>query len=85
VLQLDTPSLAGVLEPRMEYTVLGATVNRAARLEQTVAGAGDVVLGPEIRTRLGEGVTAEDLGDLQLRGLEGTVKVYRLPPEGTRS
>lgn len=66
-------------EPRMEYTVLGATVNRAARLEESVAGAGEVVLGPEIRDRLGEGFAAEDLGEQRLRGLDEPVRIYRLP------
>ena len=66
-------------EPRMDYTVLGATVNRAARLEESVAGTGEVVLGPEIRDRLGEEVALEDLGELQLRGLDEPVRVYRLP------
>jgi class 3 adenylate cyclase len=71
-------------EPRMEYTVLGSTVNRAARLEQTVAGAGEIVLGPEIHERLDPELITEDLGELRLRGLEGTVRVYRLPsPEPT--
>lgn len=68
-------------EPRMEYTVLGATVNRAARLEESVAGPGEVVLGPEIRERLGDGFAAEDLGEQQLRGLDEPVRVYRLPQE----
>lgn len=66
-------------EPRMEYTVLGATVNRAARLEEDAAGAGEVVLGPEIRDRLGDGFAAEDLGEVRLRGLDEPIRVYRLP------
>ncbi len=32
---------------RVDYTVLGNTVNVAARLEALVARPGDVVLGPE--------------------------------------
>lgn len=78
------PVLVGEIgsEPRMEYTVLGATVNRAARLEQSVAGAGEVVLGPEIRQRLGADFPVDDLGEHRLRGLEGAVCVYRLPEEG---
>jgi|GEM_PF-151186 len=63
---------------RVDYTVLGNTVNVAARLEQFVAGPGEIVIGPETRRQLGESVATEDLGDLTLKGLKEKVHAYRV-------
>jgi len=63
---------------RVDYTVLGNTVNVAARLEQLVSGPGEIVVGPETRGQLGEAFETEDLGDLTLKGLEEKVRGYRV-------
>jgi adenylate cyclase len=66
---------------RVDYTVLGNTVNVAARLEAFVARPGDVVLGPETHRLLAGEIPTESLGDFQLKGLERKIVAYRVRPE----
>jgi adenylate cyclase len=66
---------------RVDYTVLGNTVNVAARLEAFVARPGDVVLGPETHRLLGGAIATEPLGDFQLKGLEQKIVAWRVRPE----
>jgi adenylate cyclase len=63
---------------RVDYTVLGNTVNVAARLEALVARPGDVVVGPETHRLLGGAVATEDLGELQLKGLRQKITAFRV-------
>jgi adenylate cyclase len=63
---------------RVDYTVLGNTVNVASRLAEQVAGPGDIVLGAETERLLGGAVPCESLGEFQLRGLKARVGAYRL-------
>lgn len=63
---------------RVDYTVLGNTVNVAARLESGVAKPGDVVLGPETWRLLNGAVATEPLGELQLKGLQQKIQAYRV-------
>jgi adenylate cyclase len=63
---------------RVDYTVLGNTVNVAARLEAHVARPGDVVLGPETYRLLRGAIPAESLGELQLKGLQQKIEAYRV-------
>lgn len=63
---------------RVDYTVLGNTVNVAARLEAYVARPGDVVIGPETFTLLAGAVPTEGLGELQLKGLQQRIAAYRV-------
>ncbi len=63
---------------RVDYTVLGNTVNVAARLEALVAQPGDVVLGAETQRLLGGALPTEPLGELQLKGLQQKIFAHRL-------
>jgi adenylate cyclase len=63
---------------RVDYTVLGNTVNVAARLEAFVARPGDVVLGPETHRLLGGAFATEPLGEMRLKGLQQTIVAHRV-------
>ena len=63
---------------RVDYTVLGNTVNVAARLEAYVARPGDVVLGPETHRLLAGAIPTEPLGEFQLKGLQQKITAYRV-------
>jgi adenylate cyclase len=63
---------------RVDYTVLGNTVNVAARLEALVAQPDDVVLGPETHRLLNGTIRTEPLGELQLKGLQQRIRAYRV-------
>jgi adenylate cyclase len=63
---------------RVDYTVLGNTVNVAARLEAFVARPGDVILGPETHRLLNGALPTEPLGDIQLKGLQQKITAYRV-------
>jgi adenylate cyclase len=68
---------------RVDYTVLGNTVNVAARLESYVARPGDVVLGPETWRLLGGALPTEPLGEMQLKGLQQRIQAYRVAISST--
>jgi len=63
---------------RVDYTVLGNTVNVASRLEQFVARPGDVVIGEETHRLLGDAFEAEAMGQFQLKGLQQKVRAFRV-------
>jgi adenylate cyclase len=63
---------------RVDYTVLGNTVNVAARLEAYVARPGDVVLGPETHRLLAGAIPTEPLGEFTLKGLQQKITAYRV-------
>jgi class 3 adenylate cyclase/tetratricopeptide (TPR) repeat protein len=62
-----------------QLDVYGAGVNLAARLA-TLAGAGEIVVSPEVRDRMVPGVDAEveDLGECYVKHLLEPVRAYRL-------
>ncbi len=62
---------------RVDYTVLGNTVNVAARLEG-VGGPGEIVLGAGTRDRLPADFPLESLGEIDLRGLRHPIAVWRV-------
>jgi adenylate cyclase len=63
---------------RVDYTVLGNTVNIAARLESSVAGPSEVVMGDETWGRLGGRFPGDALGERQLKGLQQRITAHRL-------
>ena len=77
---------------RVNYTLIGDTVNVANRLEAygkeaSAVGAGAdsaaiILLSAATRDRLGPGWGVEDLGEHQMRGRAGRIGVFRLLSEG---
>jgi len=63
---------------RVDYTVLGNTVNVAARLESAVAGPNEVVVGGETARQAGGDYAFEPLGEQKLKGLSKGMTAFRL-------
>ena len=63
---------------RSDYTVIGNTVNVAARLEQQVAEPGEIVFADATRRQLPPEFECEALGETMLRGLERGVTAFRV-------
>ncbi len=63
---------------RVDYTVLGNTVNVAARLESSVAGPNEIVVGEETAHRAGDVFVFEPLGEKRLKGLTKGLRAFRV-------
>ena len=66
-------------ERRLEYTIIGDTVNVASRLSSTAA-AGQILLTDELRQALRTPVPLLQEAPLELRGKSRRVDVYRVAP-----
>lgn len=64
-------------EKRMDYTVMGSTVNLASRLESQVAGPGQIVVGPRTAQLAGR-EDLRQLGPVRLRGIEQQVRPFEI-------
>ena len=63
---------------RVDYTVLGNTVNVAARLEEKVAALDQIVVGEETYRQLAGRIPTEPLGEFQLKGLSQRISAHRV-------
>jgi adenylate cyclase len=71
-------------ETRVDYTVLGNTVNVAARLEEFAAEPGQIVIGETTHAAVADLFPTEPLGDVQMKGLSRAIAVYRVVTDGER-
>ncbi|MFM0715621.1 adenylate/guanylate cyclase domain-containing protein [Paraburkholderia strydomiana] len=71
--------VAGSLEraDARDYTVLGDSVNLAARLV-AAAGPGETLLSDSVHRALGDSVTSEAVGAMRFKGIDSPVRVWRL-------
>ena len=67
---------------RVDYTVLGNTVNIAARLEE-FAEPGQIVIGETTQEAVKDLIPTEHLGDVALKGLSRKIAVFRVMCEGS--
>ena len=78
---LSTGEVAAALlgsEERLEYTLVGDTVNLAQRLQDLARPAGTTVLSSPTLEALGDGAPdVEPLGEQRVKGREGAVVAYR--------
>jgi adenylate cyclase len=78
-------------EKRVDYTVLGSSVNIASRLESGVAKPGQVVISQNTLERVMGSFQTESLGEFALKGLQQKMPVYNVIdthaaiPTGTQS
>jgi adenylate cyclase len=63
---------------RLDFTVLGNTVNIASRLESSVAGADEIVVAESTYLATSPKFVFEPLGEKKLQGISQPVKVYRV-------
>jgi adenylate cyclase len=65
-------------EKRVDYTVLGTSVNIASRLESGVAKPGQLVVSQNTMDRMIGSFESESLGEFALKGLQQKMPVYAI-------
>ncbi|MCL1832767.1 MAG: adenylate/guanylate cyclase domain-containing protein, partial [Oscillospiraceae bacterium] len=62
---------------RMDYTVIGDTVNTAARLESN-AGKGQIIISEAVYDRIKDSVETVDLGELMVKNKKDGIHIYEV-------
>ena len=62
---------------KVDYTVIGSVVNRAARLD-SAGTSGDILIDEDTYFFVKDDFEIEDFGEHSLKGFEKPVKIYRL-------
>ncbi len=78
---LSTGEVAAALlgsEERLEYTLVGDTVNLAQRLQDLARPAGTTVCSEATMAALTEPIEAEPMGPTTVKGREGVLTPYRI-------
>ena len=65
-------------ERRVDYTVLGNAVNVAARMEEFVAGPGEICIGPATYEATRNNFRVAQMGHFSLKGLSTQVPMYKV-------
>jgi adenylate cyclase len=65
-------------ERRVDYTVLGNAVNVAARMEEFVAGPGEICIGPATYEATRNNFRVAQMGQFSLKGLSTSVPMYKV-------
>ena len=65
-------------QTRVDYTVLGNAVNVAARMEEFVAGPGDICIGPATFEATRDQFVVAQMGHFALKGLSKQVPMYKV-------
>jgi class 3 adenylate cyclase len=81
---LSTGDVAAALlgsDERVEYTLVGDTVNLAQRLQDLARPAGTIVLSATTAEALSTQPALEPLGEQMVKGREAPVDAYRLAPD----
>src|SRR5262249_13417588 len=69
---------------RVDYTVVGNAVNVAARMEEFVATAGDIVIGPATYDAVRDLYKVARLGHDSLKGRSASFRMYKVRAPGSR-
>ncbi len=63
---------------RLDYTVLVDTVNIASRLESSVCGPDEIIIGENCYNLIKDKFKVEHLGEKNLKGIGNPIKIYRV-------
>jgi class 3 adenylate cyclase len=63
---------------RLDYTVIGAHVNLAQRLESG-APVGGILITRDLYDRVGDQIQAEAAGKIKAKGFDDEIEVYEVP------